>query len=83
MDQDERRDIEIERLFGMLMAQDVALTALLRAMPDREGLARAWRDAEDLGFTWTSEANGAPSQRHESIQRAYLQALADIRERMR
>ncbi len=79
MENGERRDIELDRLFGEHMALEVAITALLDSHPQPLVIRKAWQDAEDLGFTWTSEANGVPEPRLRRIQAAYLQALDRLR----
>lgn len=56
MDTNDRRDLEISRAWAQNIALEVAVTAILRSHPNRAALAAAWKDAEDLGFTWTSDA---------------------------
>ena len=79
MDQDERRDIELDRLFGEQMALEVAVTALLQAHPQPLLIRKHWQDAEDLGFTWTSETEGVPEPRLRRVQEAYVAALKRLR----
>jgi hypothetical protein len=62
------------------MALEVAVTALLRAFEDRNLLAMAWKDAEDQGFTWTSDAvPGMQPERQQWAQESYLNMLARLR----
>lgn len=79
MEHGERRDTELDRIFGELMAMEVAVTALLLSHPQPLQIRKDWQDAEDLGFTWTSEANGVPTQRLKRVQSAYVQALDRLR----
>src|SRR5574337_1946450 len=46
----------------------------------RDALASAWRDAEDMAFMQTSEANGIDVQRHAIAKKACVQTLARLRE---
>lgn len=79
MDQDERRDIEIWRGWAQIMALEVAITALLRSHPDAAALHAAWRDAEDMGFNWTSDPEGVGEARTKLIQAEYVETLARLR----
>lgn len=79
MDTNDRRDLEISRAWAQNMALEVAVTALLRAAPDRAALSRAWKDAEDTGFTWTSDAPEFGPTRVSAIQEEYAATLARLR----
>lgn len=79
MNQDERRDIEIWRNWAQMMALEVAVTALLRSHPDAAALQAAWRDAEDMGFMWTSDPQGVGEARTRLIQADYVETLSRLR----
>lgn len=76
----DRHDFAAAQDMGTTMALEVAITALLAAHPNRETLAAAWRDAEDTGFTWTSDPEpGVGAQREAWVKEAYLHTLARLR----
>lgn len=80
MSEIDRHDVAEADAFGQLIALEAAIVALLQSAPDRDALASAWRDAEDVAFTQTSEANGIDAQRHAIAKKACVQTLARLRE---
>lgn len=80
MDTNDRRDLEISRAWAQNIALEVAVTAILRSHPNRAALAAAWKDAEDLGFTWTSDAPEFGPTRVAAIQAEYAATLERLRE---
>ena len=79
MEQNERRDIEIWRGWAQIMALEVAVTALLRSHPEPAALAAAWKDAEDMGFNWTSDPQDVGAARTALIQGEYVETMARLR----
>ncbi|TAA11272.1 hypothetical protein EA658_16545 [Pseudoxanthomonas winnipegensis] len=76
----DRHDTSIALELGNTMAMEVAITALLLSHPDREALAKAWADAEDRGFTWTSDPEpGVGDARTRWAQEGYLNTLSRLR----
>lgn len=81
MDQNERRDIEIWQAWGTNIALEVALVALIKSHPNPDALRTAWRDAEDAGFTATSDVDPrVGAKRLALVQDAYTSTLARLRE---
>jgi hypothetical protein len=75
----DRQDVEIWRAWGQLMALEVALTAVIKSHPDPEGLRSVWRGVEDLGFTWTTDAEGVGQTRLQEVQGEYVSMLDRLR----
>ncbi len=77
----DRHDCTTSQQMGFGIALEVAVTALLRAHPDRAALAAAWKDAEDQGFTWTSDPDPRVGERREQwAKQAYVETMNRLRQ---